>query len=79
MLIHGLRRRSGRSLAAGLVAAGLATVVLAHLSRRCNSPEAAHATVEPVLRRRGFTGIVRVALQDEPLPPIPLCAPATLF
>jgi phosphoribosyl 1,2-cyclic phosphodiesterase len=48
--------------------AGLNTVVLAHLSRRCNSPDAARAAVEPVLRAAGFTGRLVVATQDMPLP-----------
>lgn len=51
---------------------GLTTIVLAHLSRRCNTPEAARAAVEPVLRARGFDGVLAVALQGIPLPPIVL-------
>jgi phosphoribosyl 1,2-cyclic phosphodiesterase len=51
---------------------GLTTVVLAHLSRRCNSPAAARAAVEPVLRAAGFTGRLVVATQDAPLAPFPL-------
>jgi len=51
---------------------GLTTVVLAHLSRRCNSPEAARAAVEPVLRAAGFIGRLVVATQDAPLAPFPL-------
>jgi hypothetical protein len=43
-------------------------VVLAHLSRQCNSPAVARATVEPVLRRSGFQGELFVATQDIPLP-----------
>jgi phosphoribosyl 1,2-cyclic phosphodiesterase len=50
----------------------LATVVLAHLSRRCNSPEAARAAVEPVLRAAGFAGRLVVATQDTPVAPFPL-------
>ncbi|HEX7024196.1 MAG TPA: MBL fold metallo-hydrolase [Gemmatimonadales bacterium] len=53
---------------------GLGTVVLAHLSRSCNTPEAARAAVEPTLRARGFAGMLAVALQHEPLPPIALGA-----
>lgn len=52
--------------------AGLVTVVLAHLSQRCNSPAAARAAVEPVLRRTGFAGELHVAVQQEPLAPIAL-------
>ena len=51
---------------------GLTTVVLAHLSRRCNSPEAARAAVEPVLRAAGFIGRLVVATQDAPVAPFPL-------
>ncbi len=51
---------------------GLATVVLAHLSRRCNTPEAARAAVEPVLRAAGFAGRLVVATQDAPLAPFSL-------
>ncbi len=50
--------------------AGLATVVLAHLSQRCNTPAAARAAVEPMLRRSGFLGDLHVATQDLPLAPI---------
>ena len=46
----------------------LGTVVLAHLSQQCNTPELARETVEPVLRARGFRGVVHVAVQDAPLP-----------
>jgi phosphoribosyl 1,2-cyclic phosphodiesterase len=52
--------------------AGLVTVVLAHLSQRCNSPAVARAAVEPVLRRSGFHGDLYVAGQDLPLAPIPI-------
>ena len=47
-------------------------MVLAHLSRRCNTPEAARAAVEPVLRAAGFVGRLVVATQDAPLAPFPL-------
>jgi hypothetical protein len=42
-------------------------VVLAHLSRRCNTADDARATVAPALRRVGFGGSLHVAAQDEPL------------
>lgn len=51
---------------------GLATIVLAHLSRQCNSPDAARAAVEPVLRAAGFVGRLVVATQDTPVAPFPL-------
>ena len=51
---------------------GLGVVVLAHLSRQCNTAADARATVAPVLRRAGFGGALHVADQDEPLGPIPV-------
>ena len=45
-------------------------MVLAHLSERCNTAADARATVAPALRRVGFDGVLHVADQDEPLPPI---------
>jgi phosphoribosyl 1,2-cyclic phosphodiesterase len=49
---------------------GLGVVVLAHLSRQCNTADDARATVGPALRRAGFGGTLHVADQDEPLGPI---------
>ena len=57
---------------------GLSTVVLAHLSQKCNSPVAARDTVEPVLRLAGFSGRLVVATQHEPVPIFPLAAQLTL-
>ena len=54
----------------------LATVVLAHLSRRCNTAEAAHAHVLEGLMSRGFRGELFVALQDGPMPMIEIRGPA---
>jgi phosphoribosyl 1,2-cyclic phosphodiesterase len=51
---------------------GLGVVVLAHLSRQCNTAEDARATVARALRRAGFGGTLHVADQDEPLGPIPV-------
>jgi len=48
---------------------GLHTVVLAHLSDRCNEPALASAAVEATLRRRGYRGKVLVAEQNAPLIP----------
>jgi len=56
---------------------GLGVVVLAHLSRQCNTTEDARATVAPALRRAGFAGTLHVADQDEPLGPIPVVAQAS--
>jgi phosphoribosyl 1,2-cyclic phosphodiesterase len=55
---------------------GLSTVVLAHLSARCNDAQSARLAVEPALRAQGYAGAVHVALQDRPLPPIDLALPA---
>jgi phosphoribosyl 1,2-cyclic phosphodiesterase len=59
----------------------LRTVVLAHLSQRCNSPETARATVEPRLREAGFVGELWLAPQDGPMEGVGVYAPAqrTLF
>jgi phosphoribosyl 1,2-cyclic phosphodiesterase len=51
---------------------GLSTVVLAHLSVRCNHGDAAREAVEPSLRSAGFAGQLFVARQEVPLPPIHL-------
>jgi phosphoribosyl 1,2-cyclic phosphodiesterase len=81
-----LSNRASAQLLQELHHPGLSTVVLAHLSRRCNTPEAARAAVEPVLRAAGFIGRLVVATQDVPLAPFPLtdllqlpleCAPAS--
>jgi len=66
---------SNRAAAEVLVEAmhpGLSTVVLAHLSQRCNEEGVARDTVEAALRRRGFTGTVHVARQDEAVGPMSL-------
>ncbi|HEY3011772.1 MAG TPA: MBL fold metallo-hydrolase [Gemmatimonadales bacterium] len=65
-----LSNRAAAELLAQLHHPGLSIVVLAHLSERCNSAADARATVTPALRRVGFDGILHVADQDEPLPPI---------
>jgi phosphoribosyl 1,2-cyclic phosphodiesterase len=62
-----LSNRASAELLTELWHPGLGTIVLAHLSQRCNSPELARETVEPALRRRGFTGQFAVALQHVPL------------
>lgn len=67
-----LSNRATAQLLQELLHPGLTTVVLAHLSQRCNSPEVARQTVEPVLRSSGFRGNFHVAVQDAPLPPIRL-------
>jgi len=61
--------------------AALATVVLAHLSQRCNSADLARATVATRLNEAGFGGALVLAEQDGPMAPITLVAPVqgTLF
>jgi phosphoribosyl 1,2-cyclic phosphodiesterase len=56
---------------------GLGVVVLAHLSRQCNTANDARATVASALRRAGFGGTLHVADQDEPLGPIPVVPQAS--
>lgn len=74
-----LSNRATAQLLTELQHVGLVTVVLAHLSQRCNSPDAARAAVEPVLRRSGFLGELYVAEQDAPLAPIRITlAPSAL-
>ena len=51
---------------------GLGAVLLAHLSKRCNTEAAARETVEQALRAAGFTGDVLVARQEEPIGPVTL-------
>lgn len=63
-----LSNRAAAELLAEIHHPGLATVVLAHLSERCNSERDARAAVEPALRRVGFRGDLHVAPQDVPLP-----------
>ncbi len=65
-----LSNRAAAELIAERHHPGLGVVVLAHLSRQCNSAEAARAAVAPVLRRSRFKGALHVADQDAPLPPI---------
>jgi phosphoribosyl 1,2-cyclic phosphodiesterase len=57
-------------VAAELCHEELQTVVLTHLSERCNRPEMARATVLAALTARGFTGRLLVASQDRPLPSV---------
>jgi hypothetical protein len=67
-----LSNRAAAELLADLHHPGLGVVVLAHLSRQCNTADDARATVAPALRRAGFGGALHVADQDEPLGPIPV-------
>jgi phosphoribosyl 1,2-cyclic phosphodiesterase len=65
-----LSNRAAAELLVELHHPGLAVVVLAHLSQRCNSADDARAAVAPALRRAGFRGELHVAAQDAPLAPI---------
>jgi len=65
-----LSNRAAAELLVELHHPDLAVVVLAHLSRHCNTADYARATVGPALRRAGFTGKLHVAAQDMPLAPI---------
>ncbi|MDH3569958.1 MAG: MBL fold metallo-hydrolase [Gemmatimonadota bacterium] len=65
-----LSNRSESDLAAAVCHGDLQTVVLAHLSDRCNRPELAMETVRQALRSKGFRGRLLVAMQDEPVGPI---------
>jgi phosphoribosyl 1,2-cyclic phosphodiesterase len=65
-----LSNRAAAQLLTELHHPGLSVVVLAHLSQQCNSAAEARATVAPALRRVGFEGVLHVADQDQPLPPI---------
>jgi len=67
-----LSNRAAAELLTQLVHPGLSTVVLAHLSERCNSAEEARAEVWPALQAEGFAGELHVALQDQPVGPLSL-------
>jgi phosphoribosyl 1,2-cyclic phosphodiesterase len=67
-----LSNRAAADLIASVLHRGLGVVVLAHLSQQCNDATHARQTVSSHLRAHGYRGEVHVALQDEPLAPIPL-------
>ena len=69
---HGghLSNRQAGSLAAEVAHAGLAVLVLAHLSDRCNTPELARDAVARALVGTAFRGQLLVARQDAPLPAV---------
>jgi phosphoribosyl 1,2-cyclic phosphodiesterase len=71
-----LSNRAAAELLEELHHPGLGVVVLAHLSRRCNTPDDARASVEAALQRAGFAGALHVAGQDEPLGPLAVRPPA---
>lgn len=63
-----LSNREAGLLAAEVAHAGLAVLVLAHLSDRCNTPALALDTVAHALEGTAFRGRLVVAKQDAPLP-----------
>lgn len=65
-----LSNRAAAQLLRELHHPGLSIVVLAHLSEQCNTATDARAAVAPALRRAGFAGVLHVANQDRPLPPL---------
>ena len=65
-----LSNRAAAQLLRELHHPGLSIVVLAHLSEQCNTAADARAAASRALRRAGFEGVLHVASQDEPLPPI---------
>lgn len=67
-----LSNRAAGELLAELYHPGLSVIVLAHLSERCNTPAFARDTIAPTLKQLGYRGQLHVALQDEPLPAIPV-------
>ncbi|MGH7628871.1 MAG: MBL fold metallo-hydrolase [Gemmatimonadales bacterium] len=71
-----LSNRAAAELLEAVHHPGLGVVVLAHLSRHCNTPDDARATVEAALQRAGFAGALHVAGQDEPLGPLSVAPPA---
>ncbi|MDX2193207.1 MAG: MBL fold metallo-hydrolase [Gemmatimonadales bacterium] len=70
-----LSNHDAASLLGELVHDGLAHVVLAHLSERCNSEAAARTTIEPALRRARFRGALHVARQEASLGPLVVAPP----
>lgn len=69
-----LSNRAAADLVAELCHDGLHTVVLAHLSERCNEPALALAAMREALRARRFRGRLVVAHQGVPLEPIEVAA-----
>jgi len=65
-----LSNREAGLLAAEVAHAGLALLVLAHLSDRCNTPELALDALAGALAGTAFRGRLVVAKQDAPLPPL---------
>ena len=64
-----LSNRAAAGMLRNLVHEDLGTVVLVHLSRRCNRPDLARDEVRTALDAFGFRGNLLVARQSEPLQP----------
>jgi phosphoribosyl 1,2-cyclic phosphodiesterase len=67
-----LSNRTAARMLSQLAHGGLGTVVLLHLSDRCNDPHLAAREIGDALATSGFCGRLHVACQDEPLEPIDL-------
>lgn len=65
-----LSNRAAAELLTELVHPGLGTIVLAHLSERCNTEAEARAEVWRALETADFAGELHVALQDRPAGPL---------
>lgn len=70
-----LSNRDCAELLADVHHEGLATVVLAHLSQRCNIADLAREQVSSRLAEVGFAGSLHLAEQDGPMAPITLTPP----
>ena len=66
---HGhLSNHAAARFATELLHPGLTGIVLAHLSKECNTPELARRVVGQALRKAGWKGFLTVAPQDDPTP-----------
>ena len=74
-----LSNRACAELLSELVHPGLAHVVLAHLSERCNTEAAARGEIGPALTSAGFGGELHVARQGELVGPLQLSLPLSLL
>lgn len=67
-----LSNRAAAELLGDVCHKDLGLILLAHLSRQCNAPDVARATVAELLATRGFRGTIAVALQHAPVGPLPV-------
>lgn len=70
-----LSNRDASSLLDELHHDALRTVVLAHLSQRCNHPDAAISAIGATLAARGFSGELVAATQDGPMAAVAVYGP----